>query len=492
MLVGLVASAKVKDRMRLPPRDFAVQPVAMTNRMPSAAASWIAGLAILALALVSPGVLNDGDSFAHIAAGDWIMAHGLVPHTDPFSFTRAGAPWVSHEWLAEILLAVAFRLAGWSGVVALTAIAVALAIGRMAHDLGRWLPAGAVLLLALLAAGCVSPGLLARPHILALPAFEAWVAGLVVARAAGRAPSCWLLPVMCLWANLHGGFIIGLALVAPLGLEAVLASPGARWATCRQWALFGLGGVAAALVTPHGLTGLLFPFRLTDMAELSMVGEWHPTDFHHLQPMEMVAAVGLYVGLTRRVRLSWVRLLVIAGLFVMAAQHTRHQMLIGMILPLLVAETLGRALRNTAVQRGFAGWWHPAGAVLAVALLTARLAVPIVRVDGPSAPITALAHVPADLRAVPVLNDYGFGGYLIFSHVRPFIDGRADLFGGAFLRQYAALTRPDRAVLLDVLRRYGIGWTILAPGDPAVGVMDGLPGWCRLYADHVAVVHTGC
>jgi hypothetical protein len=318
------------------------------------------------------------------------------------------------------------------------------------------------------------------------------VAGLVVARAADRAPSWWLLPVMCLWANLHGGFIIGLALVAPLGLEAMLAAPAARWSVFRQWARFFLAGVIAALLTPHGLTGLLFPFRLTAIPELSMVGEWQPTDFRHLQPMEFAALVALYVGATRRVRVPWPRLLVIAGLFAMAVQHTRHQMLIGMILPLLVAEPLGRAITGDAAKTTLARWWHPAGAALALALLALRLAVPIARVDGPSAPITALAHVPAALRDQPVLNDYGFGGYLTFAHVRPFIDGRAELYGGAFLRQYAALTRPDRAVLRQVLQAYAIRWTILAADDPAVGVIDELPGWCRLYADRIAVVHTAC
>ena len=80
-------------------------------------------LVAFVLAVFSPAVLNDPDTFWHLAAGQWIFAHG-VPTADPFSFSMPGAPWSAHEWLTEILFAGAFRLAGWSGVVLLTGAAV--------------------------------------------------------------------------------------------------------------------------------------------------------------------------------------------------------------------------------------------------------------------------------------------------------------------------------------------------------------------------------
>jgi hypothetical protein len=451
--------------------------------VPASAVPWVAGLALLALTLFAPGVLNDGDTFSHIATGDWIMAHRAVPATDPFSFSAAGVPWVAHEWLAELLLAVAFRAAGWSGVVGLTALAAALAFFQLGRHLTRWVAGGPALLVLLLAGACIVPGLLARPHVLALPVFEAWVAGLVIARAEARAPSWRLLPLMVLWANLHGGFIIGLALVVPLAVEALMADR-ASW---RGWGGFLVAATAAALLTPHGFTGLLFPFRLAGMAELGHIGEWRPADFGSVQPVELVLVVGLYVALTRGARLPLLRLLVMLGLLHMALAHVRHQMLIGLIVPLLIAEPLGRAMPPDATARP-AGRWRAVGPLLVVGLLVLRALVPIVRTDGPSAPITALDHVPPALRAEPVLNDYGFGGYLIFSQVRPFIDGRADMYGPAFLRRYAAITRPDRAALEAAIGDYGIRWTLLSADDPAAGVLDGLPGWCRLYADKLAVV----
>ena len=454
-----------------------------------ASPAWLAATIILATVLFSPAVLNDGDTFSHIAAGDWMIQHRAVLAHDPFSYTRQGAPWIAHEWLAEILMAGAYRAAGWSGVVALTALAAAAAFYNLGRHLSRWLPAGATLVLLVLAIACITPDMLARPHILALPVFEAWVAGLAVARARQRAPSWWLLPLMCLWANLHGGFLIGLAVVVPLALEAMLAEPRRMRAVALRWGGFLAGAIAASLLTPHGVGGVLLGIRMSGMAEISGVSEWQPTNFATLQPLELLILIGLYLGLGRGARLPLLRLLVALGLLHMALQHTRHLMLIGVILPLLVAGPLAQALPPGQLRPRTLPWLHAAGLALAAVLLALRLTTPIARTDGPTAPITALAHVPAALRAQPVLNDYAFGGYLIFAHVRPFIDARVELYSAAALRQYAAITRPDRAALEAALRGDAVRWTILSPGNPAVALMDVLPDWHRIYADDVAVVH---
>ena len=72
----------------------------------------------------SQTIFNDGDVSWHIATGQWILDHRAIPHTDPFSFTWAGKPWVPIEWLAEVLYASAYRLAGYSGVAALVTAAL--------------------------------------------------------------------------------------------------------------------------------------------------------------------------------------------------------------------------------------------------------------------------------------------------------------------------------------------------------------------------------
>ncbi len=457
--------------------------------VPSIFSAWVAGLAMLALVLFTPGVLNDGDSFSHVAAGNWMLAHHAVLRSDPFSFSRPGAPWVAHEWLAEILMAAIFRVSGWSGLVAMTAIAASATMFQLGRHLARWLPAAPTLIILLLAAACITPEMLARPHILALPVFEAWAAALFIARSEGRAPHWRLLPLMCLWANLHGGFIIGLVLLAALGLEAVVEQP-ARWRhAATGWGGFLAAALGASLLTPYGLDGLLQPFTLAAMPELSHVGEWQPTDFSTLQPLELLLIIGLYLGLGKGARLAPVRLLVVLGLLHMALQHTRHLLLIGIILPLLVAQPLGAVLSTPRIGRWRTGRLAFAIGAVACLLVAVRLLVPIRLGNDATAPVAALARVPQALRGEPVLNDYAFGGYLIFQGVRPFIDARAEMYGPAFLGQYAAIIRPDMGALKTVLQDYGIRWTILSPTNPAVQLMDVLPGWCRLYADSVAVVH---
>jgi hypothetical protein len=87
-----------------------------------------------------------------------------------------------------------------------------------------------------------------------------------------------------------------------------------------------------------------------------------------------------------------------------------------------------------------------------------------------------------------VLNDYGMGGYLIFRGVRPFIDGRTDMYGDAFNSRYdAAVSR--RAALEAVLAERHVAWTLFRPGAAAVRLMDAEPGWRRLYTGPYAVVH---
>jgi predicted membrane protein len=86
--------------------------------------SWplIVGLAVFIRALAQPtALLNDPDTYLHIAAGRWMLAHAALPVHDPFSHSLAGAVWVPHEWLAELVLATVYDAAGWSGLVLLTA-----------------------------------------------------------------------------------------------------------------------------------------------------------------------------------------------------------------------------------------------------------------------------------------------------------------------------------------------------------------------------------
>jgi hypothetical protein len=90
----------------------------------------------------------------------------------------------------------------------------------------------------------------------------------------------------------------------------------------------------------------------------------------------------------------------------------------------------------------------------------------------------------------PVFNAYPFGGYLIFSGIPVFIDGRADMYGDAFMKEYLGVyRRPHTGDLVRLLDKYKVNWTLLETKAPAVAVLDQLPGWRRLHSDDTAVVH---
>jgi hypothetical protein len=361
----------------------------------------------------------------------------------------------------------------------------------LGRHLSRWLGGTSLALTLFLSLACVAGSLLARPHLLALPLLELWTAGLLIARAEHRAPSWKLLPLMALWANLHASFVVGLLLILPFALEATLEESGTRGATLRHWGLFAAAAVAMALVTPYGIDGIIFPFRLMAMPSLQLVSEWSPTDFRIFQPLAFAVAAALYVLLSRGVRIKPLRILVLLALLYFALIHVRHHMLVGVIGALILAEPLAQALgavsqtdtsrRRTGIALAFA--------VIVAALIGLRFWLPLERSDNATTPATALAHVPIALSKTPVFNDYAFGGYLIFNDVRPFIDSRAELYGEDFIGRYIATIHPDDAALAAMLEKRHVRWTILAADNPAVGALDRMNGWHRLYTDRWAVVH---
>jgi len=223
---------------------------------------------------------------------------------------------------------------------------------------------------------------------------------------------------------------------------------------------------------------------------LSEIGEWRPENFAHPGPMELALLALVAFVLLRPTRLPWLRVVLLVGLVHMALQHGRHQTLLAMLAPMLLAPAIRPALGQTA-PRTLTPASHAvflAAAAVALVLSGARLAVPIVRHDSASSPIAALAAVPPALRGEPTLNGYGFGGYLIGAGVRPFIDGRADMYGDAFLDLYGKIAAGDPQALDDALTRWRVAWTIFPPSEPIVAIMDREPGWRRLYADKFAVV----
>jgi putative Ca2+/H+ antiporter (TMEM165/GDT1 family) len=209
--------------------------------------------------------------------------------------------------------------------------------------------------------------------------------------------------------------------------------------------------------------------------------------------LEIAILLMLFVFATRGVKLPPIRFAIALLFLHLALQHSRHQIVFAIVVPLLLADSLGEAFRGVGTihfpdvlpKRAIA--FAAAASIMVLAAL--RLTVPVDRTDDQVSPIAALAHVSPELARQPVLNAYAFGGYLIFNGVKPFIDSRADLYGDKFLETYAAIIRPDKTVLQSTLKKYGVRWTILEPESAVNTLLDAMPGWRRVYADRFAVVH---
>jgi hypothetical protein len=454
-------------------------------------------------------VLLDGDTYSHIAIGRWILDHGVVPTQDVFSQTMRGTEWTAFEWLSQVALALAHQWGGWIGLVALTALALSLTVALMTRFLLRSLEPIYALLFVGAAISMTAAHVLARPHMLAMPLLMMWTIELVRAAEERRTPSLWMLPLMTLWANLHGGFTLGIAFVIAFGLEAVLLAwrEGKLAATARGWAVFLVLTITFSLMTPHGHEAFLVTWQVMfqDSYALSHIGEWLPPNFHVMQPLELWLVGALALILHQGLRLPPVRLLLLLGLIHLSLKHMRYAELLGQLAPLFLATPLAQQWRQRRgdsqqlerADRLFGRLAQPAGqgalAIGAMLFMAVPLWVTQVR---PLVPPATIAPVPA-IRAAQqaglhgtVLNAYEWGGYLMFLGTAPFIDGRSDLYRDAFIEQYltAIGLRRDNG-LEELLEKHKVAWTLLPPSLPAVALLDRLPGWRRVYQDEVSVIH---
>lgn len=453
---------------------------------------WMGCGTYVLLLVTGSQLLVDSDTYWQIAVGRWILDHGAVPSVDIYSFTRVGEQWMSSSWLAQVLYAKAYDLAGWTGPVALATICIAIVCAQLTAILGRKMPATYASVVALAALELSTGHLLARPHVLVLPVMIAWTNGLMTASERREPPSFWLLPLIALWTNLHGGFLFGLVLVGAFALDAMWnATPAQRPSLALRWMAFGIGALAACCVTPYGWGSILAASKILGLGELlRLIGEWMPVDFSHFGAFQLAVFALIGAALANGVRLPPPRIALVLGLLYMALSHVRNVEIFALLLPLVVlapaAAQFGLQAAGVARLRAV-----PAVALLAAlcaltsaVAMSARIAPPAVQ--SPAAAVDVLkAH-----NVKRVLNDLPFGGYLIWRQVPVFVDGRAELYGEAFdVAYYRALQLKDVDGFIGLLQTYDIDAVMLQPSTPAVQLLDRTAGWQRVYADDNAVVH---
>lgn len=449
---------------------------------------------------VGDTLLQDSDSFWQIKIGQWILDHGAVPYTDLYSFTRTGAPWISTSWLSQVLFAFSYAQWDWAGPVMLTAIGMALTVAVFVDLLDAQIEAPRAVLFAMLALMLSIHHVLARPHILALPVMVAWV-GLLMAAADRRSAPSWTgLPLMALWANLHGGFVLGLALIGPISLEAVEhAEKGQRLSLFMRWVLFGIAALIASCCTPYGWRTLMGATNILSLGELlTLIFEWMPANFATFTAFEGALLGLIALGYYRGLVLSAPRIFLILFLTWSALSHVRSIEAFAFLVPLVLAKPLGEMFPQPPADAAGADRW-PAryvtvtGALMIVAASWTTTALYMghhrFTFTMTQTPVAA-ADLLEKLGAKRIFNAYQFGGYLISRDIPVYVDGRAELYGEKFVMDFFKATEGKKPELLPrLLDKAKIDATILVADAPGPQILDQLRGWKRVYTDDIAVIH---
>lgn len=458
-----------------------------------------------ALLLVASGVYffsdteADNDLWGHVRIGRDVLAAGGPPRDDPYAYTTGGATWVDHEWLAQAAMALIFDGAGSSGLFVLKFLAGTATFGLVLHGVTararapwQW---GAI---GLLVAAVLARGFACRPQVFT---YLAAAALLVVLRSpcAWGGRNLWILPpVFALWANLHGGFVLGLVV---LGLAAAYATVRRQREARRLWLVTVLGALATT-VNPYGPR--LLAYIAAELRGPHPITEWQPPALtepeHGAFVVLLVAVVATLPFRPQRRRFDW-EIVLALGTAVMALQHQRHTPL----LAITAAAPLAVQLRRAALwaeRRGVAGLGVGARRVLAagvtglagvqLALAAARLAR-----DGPRLvyvtadyPVAAVAAMQAGGLRANLAVPLDWGAYVLYflgPDVRVSLDGRfATIFPPTLVADNFAFFAgaPGWRRLLDV---YPTDAALVPAGSPCPIASE--PGWQRVWADPTATLY---
>ncbi len=462
------------------------------------------GTAVALLLGLSTQTLQDPDIAMHITAGRWMLEHQAVPDVDVFSYTRLGAPWIAHEWLAQCIMAVLQAIAPWTALVVVTVGLFAFTLAYLLRFLLERMPPIYALLMTALATAAMASHLLSRPHVMAWPLLAVWMAELIKANEQRRVPPWWLLTVMVLWANLHGSFTLGLLLIGPMALEALIDSPGMRWRVFQQWLGFGLAALVAAMCTPYGWHGIWLTLQVSGLTHLQRIGEWMHPGGMALLPLEIWLLMFMLMGMLGYLRLPVVRFVMLLGLLHQAFMVGRFISVFGLLAPMLMATSFGKQyahMTSHETPSRLDAWFDKlkvnanSPAVL--------LSVGLVLVLGSVMHSLGAYGAPAMQNMVPalnaakaagakghVLNSFNIGGPLISQGVPVFIDGRADLYGDEHMSVYFDLLEShDPNFIAKVLDDYQIGWTALLPKSSLLLFLNQNPAWVKVYESEGVVVH---
>ena len=506
----------------------------------------------LGLFIMAARSATDPDLWWHLRTGQLTVQNLRVFHNDPYSFTRFDEHWVDHEWLSQIFIWGLYRMAGWAGLIAgFAAIIAAAFLLVFRRSPGQPYIAGAVTVWGAVAS---IPCWGVRPQMLTLLLASIFLLLLEQSYQRPKLlwwlPLLTLLWVN-LHAGFALGiafllmFLIGDALDLAFGHKDPPLSP----ARFRQLALVTAICAAGVALNPYGLQMYRYPFEtLHSRAMQAYIGEWLSPNFHesrYLPTLFLMLATLVVPALSPR-RLRPRELLLLTVTTYAALRSVRHipiyvlvvvPLLSGMITACLrvrsaaaanqAASTDSAAERRQNKAQGAspgsvagdnqAPEWRKSGfdlfgppspltpgkltinALLLAGFLCftlARLHYVVIHQPATEAkefPSAAASFLVASRPAGPLLNHYNWGGYFIwklFPAYKVYIDGRADLYGDAFMDQFAATYYLKGKSWQDPLAEWGIRTVVLPPDAPLIAALRAMPAWKEVFADKQAVVLT--
>jgi hypothetical protein len=469
---------------------------------------------------------TDPDLWWHLRTGQWIVENGHVPHSDPFSFTRAGHAWVAHEWLSDVMFYELWKHAGSPALIVYSAMITTagflllylrcLLSGARAH----W--AAAATALGALAA---APSWGVRPQMFtfALASLLLWVL-----EAGETRPKLllWIPPLFLLWLNLHAGFALGPALLSAyaVGLIVETAVGSTPWQQTRpllrRVLLLLLACVALVPLNPSGAQLYRYPFdTLRSSAMRSLIGEWHSPDFHQsLYHPFLLLWLLLLIALARSRSRPKGRVLVPLILLSFAAlDAVRHIPIFVLLAIPVIAAALPAVSQVSKMEPKSARPSAPVSLRLqpffnaAVIILIAVLAVvkwvnlasnqDVREADRFPQKAVQFLRTTAPIPGKSSSNlfvYYDWGGYAIwklYPEYRVFADGRADLYsddlhGGSddLLHQSIKTVVELRTGWRDVLDRWKVEVVLVPTSCAVVQALLLDPNWHAEFTDSKSIV----
>jgi len=453
---------------------------------------------------VAGGKLFTDDTWWHLKVGEEILATHHWPTHDIYSFTVPGAPWMAYEWLGEVVMAIAHRLAGLPGLAALLmllAIAYVLLQYGYACLVSRNHLASAVAVALLLPVESVSFSL--RPQLLGFIFLLITLMCLERFRQ-GKPRALWVLPgVFLLWANTHGSFLLGFLAIGLYWLSSLVSfRSGALWAEGidagrrQRVLLVSLLCLLACLVTPYGTRLAVYPLELLwqQPVIVQRIAEWQPLDmsqpYAHMFLLAVLLALAAQVAAPVIYRLD--TLILVLLMIGESCLHARFLIIFAAVFAPVLATLLARWLPTYQKDQD-----HPVlNAALVAAIVCGMVAAFPARAKLDQAlaetfPVGALQHLRQHPIPGRMFNDALWGGYLIWAagpEHPVFIDGRFDIYeyGGTLTDCYNLISlrvKPE-----SILAKYHINSVLLSRGSALDLYISSLAHWQRVYEDKISTI----